>query len=71
MMGRSFRRRWISPWLDPKLGYRNDPEYQRQGRAALDVAAQNEIEKRWSARWRRKLAMEKVAHEAQGGKKAD
>lgn len=71
MMGRSFRRRWI-PWVDPKFGYRNDPEYQRQRRAAPDVAAQNEIEKRWAARWRRKLAMQKVAkNETQGGEKAD
>jgi hypothetical protein len=45
------------PWLDPKVGYRNDPEYQRQRAVAKLTGEEDAVEKRWAARWQQKLAM--------------
>ena len=46
------------PWYDPKLGYRNDPEYRRQRNEALAFGGDAEaIERRWAKRWAEKLRM--------------
>lgn len=50
------RRYWV-PWSDPLLGYRNDPEYRRQRQEAKQSGTEAEVEKRWAARWKQKLAM--------------
>jgi hypothetical protein len=46
--------------MDPKLGYRNDPEYQRQRAEAQKTGEEAAVEQRWAARWQRKLAMKEV-----------
>jgi hypothetical protein len=52
-----FRNRRM-PWLDPKVGYRNDPEYQRQRAIAKLTGEEDAVEQRWAARWQQKLAMQ-------------
>lgn len=55
-----FRPQHRKPWMDPKLGYRNDPEYQRQRAEAQKTGEEAAVEQRWAARWQRKLAMKEV-----------
>jgi hypothetical protein len=55
MLWGGVHRRRFKPWHDPKLGYRNEPEYQRQRHEAQTPDEKTAVEERWARRWREKL----------------